>query len=119
MAEFTNADGQVIRRNRAQQPPDYQWLVTARTQEGRFAYLGFTNVWYGSYYDAKYNQVKVLPITDRPVYRPGQPVHYKFWVRRAKYDQKDGSTDFADETFTVEIHNPKGREDRRNRAQDR
>ena len=104
-AEFTNADGQVI-PDPARQPQDHQWLVTARTPEGRFAYLGFSNVWYGRYYDADYNQVKVFTITDRPVYRPGQPVDYKFWVRRAQYDH-DGS-DFAEQPFTVEIHNPKG-----------
>ena len=25
---------------------NYQWLITAPTAEGRFAYLGFTGVWY-------------------------------------------------------------------------
>jgi uncharacterized protein YfaS (alpha-2-macroglobulin family) len=104
-AEFTDADGQTIVDNRAQ-PADYQWLITARTKEGRFAFLGFTNVWYGNYYDAQYNATKVYTITDRPVYRPAQQVHYKFWVRHAKYDQENGS-DFAGQTFALEIHNPK------------
>ena len=76
-------------------------------REGRFAYLGFTNVWYGNCYDAEYNETKVFTITDRPVYRPEQTVQFKFWVRHAKYDQDDTS-DFAGQTFTVEIHNPKG-----------
>ena len=52
-------------------------------------------------------QVKVYAITDRPVYRPGAPVRFKFWVARSRYDQPDAS-DFAGQTFTVEIHNPKG-----------
>ena len=52
-------------------------------------------------------QMKVFTITDRPVYRPGQKVNFKFWVRHARYDQEDKS-DFANQTFTVEIHNPKG-----------
>ena len=52
-------------------------------------------------------QTKVFTITDRPVYRPEQTVKFKFWVRHAKYDQEDTS-DFAGQTFTVEIHNPKG-----------
>src|SRR5262249_5636588 len=34
-------------------------------------------------------------------------VQFKAWVRHAKYDQPDTS-DFADKTFTVRIHNPKG-----------
>ena len=104
-AEFTDADGQAIVDSR-EQPGDYQWLITARTVAGRFAFLGFTNVWYPRYYDAQYNAAKVYTITDRPVYRPGQQVHYKFWVRHAKYDQESGS-DFAGQTFTLEIHNPK------------
>ena len=43
-AEFTDADGQVI-LDPKRQPQDYQWLIIARTTEGRFAYLGFTSVW--------------------------------------------------------------------------
>ena len=84
-----------------------QWLITARTPEGRFAYLGFTDVWYGRRYDAEYNATKVYTITDRPVYRPEQKVQYKFWVRHAQYDMADTS-EFADREFTVEIYNPKG-----------
>jgi hypothetical protein len=42
-AEFTDADGQVI-LGPDEQPQNYQWLVIARNDEGRFAYLGFTGV---------------------------------------------------------------------------
>ena len=38
---------------------------------------------------------------------PTRQVHFKFWVRHAKYDQPDVS-DFAGKQFTVAIHNPKG-----------
>ena len=34
-------------------------------------------------------------------------MQFKFWVRHAKYDQPDTS-DFAGQSFTVQIHNPKG-----------
>ena len=105
-AEFTDADGQVVLAPK-DQDQESQWIIVATTAEGRLAYLGFTNVWYGQYYDQEYNETKVYTITDRPVYRPGQPVHYKFWIRRAQYDQGDTS-DFAHQPFTVEIHNPKG-----------
>jgi len=105
-AELTDGDGQVMVDPR-DQSPEFQWIIIARTAEGRFAFLGFSHVWYGNYYDAEYREVKVYTITDRPVYRPGQRVHYKFWVRRAQYDQEDTS-DFANRPFTVEIHNPRG-----------
>jgi len=105
-AEFTDADGQVI-LGPQEQPNNYQWIVTARTPSGRLAYLGYTGVWYGRMYDAEYNATKTYTITDRPVYRPAQPVHYKLWVRHARYDQDDVS-DFANRPFTLEIRNPKG-----------
>ncbi|HUT25799.1 MAG TPA: MG2 domain-containing protein, partial [Sumerlaeia bacterium] len=105
-AEYTDADGQVI-PDPKDQPADYQWIITATNDEGRFAYLGFTGVWYPTYYDREYNETKVFTITDRPVYRPGQPVKFKFWVRHAKYDQEAASS-FANQSFTVRIQDPKG-----------
>ncbi len=104
-AESTDADGQVI-TDAERQPTNYQWLITATTDEGRFAYLGFTGVWYPAWYDAEYNATKVYTITDRPVYRPDQKVRYKFWIRHAKYDMEDG-TQFANRQFTIEVYNPK------------
>ncbi len=105
-AEFTDADGQLI-LGPDRQPQNLQWLVIARTEDGHFGYLGFSGVWYGRRHDAEYRATKVFPITDRPVYRPDQTVKYKFWVRHARYDQEDTS-DYAGQTLTVEIRNPKG-----------
>ena len=105
-AETADADGQLF-LDPQRQPQDYQWLITARTKQGRFAYLGFSNVWYQNQYDAEYNATKVFAITDRPVYRPEQAAKYKFWVRHARYDQEDTS-DYAGQRFTIEIRNPKG-----------
>ena len=108
-AEFTDADGQVSTRRRpSSNAGQYQWLITATTPEGRLAYLGFTGVWYGRLRTTpSTTPTKVFTITDRPVYRPEQKVKYKFWVRHAQYDQ-DGTSAFAGQSFTVEIHNPKG-----------
>ena len=85
----------------------YQWLVAARTTAGRFAHLGFMNIWAFPEQPTTYDEIKVYTITDRPVYRPGTPVRFKFWVARARYDQQETS-EFAGKTFTVEIRNPKG-----------
>ncbi len=104
-ADFTNDQGEVM-PDHNQQPVDHQWIITARTDEGRFAFLGFTNVWNGQGYELEYNQTKVFTITDRPVYRPQQKVKFKFWVRHAQYDQEDTSS-FAGHDFNVEIFNPK------------
>lgn len=105
-AEHSDADGQVILKNDKLEQ-GYQWLITARGADGRMAYLGFTNVWYGNYYDPEYNATKVFTITDRPVYRPEQTVKFKFWIGQAKYDQGDDSP-FAGKEFTVLINTPQG-----------
>ncbi len=105
-AEATEADGQLVAGSK-EHDNEFQWIITATTPQGRLAYLGFTNVWSGEYYDSQYDETKVYTITDRPVYRPGQKVDFKFWVRHAQYDQ-DEKSDFANQAFTVEIQNPKG-----------
>ncbi len=84
----------------------HQWVAVATTPAGRFAYLGFRGVWAGEYYDQEYQQVKVFSVTDRPVYRPGQELQFKFWVRHAQYDLGDTSG-FAAQSFLVEIRNPR------------
>jgi uncharacterized protein YfaS (alpha-2-macroglobulin family) len=81
---------------------EYRWLITATDDKGRFGYLGFQSVWYGEDYKRKYNKTKTFFISDRPVYRPGQKVNFKFWVRHTKYDSSDTS-DFAGRVFSVEI----------------
>lgn len=106
-AEKADRDGQVTPDPR-DLDQNYQWLITATTKQGsRLAWLGFTGAWVSPYYDAEYNTVRVFGITDRPVYRPDNKVQFKFWIRRAQYDQADVS-DFAKKTTPVEIYNPKG-----------
>ena len=109
-AELTDAGGQaflpVVADDGDQKHRRMQWLATATTGEGRLAYLGFSNIWKGRHREQQYRANKVFTITDRPVYRPNQTVQFKFWVRHAQYDQEDNSQ-FANKTFTVEIHNPK------------
>jgi alpha-2-macroglobulin len=105
-AEKTNPDGITIPDPRDLKN-DHQWLITARNGDGRMAYFGFTGVWTGRYYDQEYNAVRVFAMTDRPVYRPDQKVNFKLWVRRAQYDREDDS-EFAKQSFPVEIFNPKG-----------
>ena len=104
-AELTDKDGQAMPEPRLM-PTNYQWLAVARSGE-RLAYLGFQSVWYGPRHYFVYDQNKVFTITDRPVYRPGQPVKFKFWVRNARYD-KDTDLRFAAETFKVRLTNPRG-----------
>jgi hypothetical protein len=106
-AEKTSPDGLVTPDPRDLKN-DFQWLVTARTTAGsRLAYLGFQGVWNAALHDPEYNQVKIFTITDRPVYRPNQKVHFKLWLQRAQYDQEDKSQ-FANFSVPLAIFNPKG-----------
>ncbi|HEY2827852.1 MAG TPA: MG2 domain-containing protein [Pirellulales bacterium] len=105
-AENTDTEGQIVTGSK-DKDEQFQWMIIATAVEGRLAYLGFTGVWNGNAGEYEYNQTKAYTITDRPVYRPGQKVHFKFWVRHAQYDQDDKS-DFANQTFNVEIQDPKG-----------
>lgn len=105
-AEFSDANGQIM-LDQQRLPQNHQWLITARTTAGRFAYLGFTGVWYSRYSQEQYDQRKTYVITDRPVYRPSQTVKFKFWLQQAKYDQPDQSP-FANRKYTVLINNPQG-----------
>ena len=86
----------------------FQWLVVAKAAEGRLAHLGFAHSWgFAPQPGATYDEVREYVITDRPVYRPGSPVRFKFWVARSRYDQTDRS-EFAGRAFTVHVSNPKG-----------
>ena len=104
-AERTDDEGQLV-PEQLDLNGRYQWLVVAQTKAGRLAYLGFRNVWANRYHDAQYNEVKAFGITDRPVYRPGHEMEFKFWVRHAQYDKADVSQ-FAGQDFALELRNPK------------
>lgn len=106
LAEFSDANGQ-LSIDEGQHNQRFQWLVMARTDQGRLAYLGFDRVWFSNHHEAEYNQTKVFLITDRPVYRPEQEVQFKFWIRHTHYDQEDVSQ-FAGQKFNVICANPQG-----------
>ncbi len=107
-AERSDKDGFV-------QPPsklleqDCQWFAVARTNEGRHAFLGMDHVWYNGYASQSYQETKVYGISDRPIYRPGQTVKYKFWIRTVGYEP-DKRQEFAGQRVRVRIHNPQGAE---------
>ncbi len=86
--------------------PNVQWLATARAADSRFAYLGFSGVWYQEARDPPYDKQKLYGVTDRPVYRPEQEIHYKVWCLRARYDQA-ASEARPEKKLTFQIMNPR------------
>ncbi|HEY0981429.1 alpha-2-macroglobulin family protein [Schlesneria sp.] len=105
-SEFTDGNG-LISLPSKRMPNDHQWMIVARTKEGRLAYTGFTHSWWGQKHDEEYNAKRVYAITDRPVYRPEQTVKFKFWIQTSKYDVAD-KAEFANREFKVLISNPQG-----------
>jgi alpha-2-macroglobulin len=103
-AEFSDVDGQ-LSIDGLKDNQNFQWLITARSKDGRLAFMGFDRVWFSGLHDAEYNEQKVFLITDRPVYRPEQKVQFKFWVRHTQYDKEDVSQ-FAGQKFNVICANP-------------
>lgn len=107
-AAFTDDDGVIVTDPKLM-PQNFQWLATARTDGGRFAYLGFSRVWYQRGDRGRPQQTKVYAITDRPVYRPDQQVQFKFWLRETSYGKVD-AVRFANQQITVQINDPQGNE---------
>lgn len=111
-AEYTDKNGQIIfsesgKGQSNQLQNNMQWLAIATHPDGRLAFTGFASVWYARHYDQEYHENKVFSITDRPVYRPGQTVKFKLWVRKAQYEREDIS-DFAGSSFPLYLSNPQG-----------
>jgi len=88
---------------------DLRWLITATTSTGRFAYLGFNQIWNRHVNDDPFNRIQMFTITDRPVYRPGHEVKFKIWMGRSTYEQM-APNEFAGEQLSITIEDPSGEE---------
>ncbi|QDV51477.1 MG2 domain protein [Gimesia fumaroli] len=109
-AEQTDENGQAFPDDQLLKQR-YQWITIARTQEGRFAYTGFDRFWYSNRLpDPDYSQQKIYGITDRPVYRPGQKVDFKFWVRNVGYDlTPEQETQFSNQSVQLRLNGRNGK----------
>lgn len=107
---FRQFKGRADRLGQYQPPKDpnsYQWMMVARGDRGELAFMGFQGLWTQNKSDAKYYQSKAFGISDRPVYRPGDKVNLKFWIRDARYDLGDISR-HANQNFRYAINDPQG-----------
>jgi uncharacterized protein YfaS (alpha-2-macroglobulin family) len=104
----TDADGKTLLK-----PGDwdgqYQWLAIARKKDRSPAFFGFLNLnaaspdWENSNRDVSYG------ISDRPLYKPGDTVHLKFFLRNVGYFNPDESR-WANKTGTLTLMNGRGEE---------
>jgi len=93
------------------------WLVTAEGPGGRFAVDGlayrtysdwdeFGEDW-GFMSDESEADRQVFTVTDRPVYRPGDEVNFKMWIRKPGYEEVPASH-YANREYTVKVVDPHG-----------
>lgn len=96
-------DGGSILLKRGDLKDQHQWMAVGRSENGGLALLGFQyHHWRDHRWD-NYTNRRAYGITDRPVYRPEQEVHFKFWARTARYDLGEVS-EFAGRPCIIEIH---------------
>jgi alpha-2-macroglobulin len=89
--------------------PNFQWLTIARAPGGKLAHLGFSGAWVAPYQGESYGGVKIYGITDRPIYRPGQTLKYKFWLRETDYGKDSGPLAVGREMM-IKVNDPQGNE---------
>ncbi|HQL09060.1 MAG TPA: MG2 domain-containing protein, partial [Lentisphaeria bacterium] len=109
LAELTDADGFVHldARRLGDQQRSLQWLAEARTATGQYCCHGYSHTSPRPLSKQSFVQHSVFGISDRPVYRPGHVVHYKFWAAQVHYELT-GSNPLAGRSFHVELRNPRG-----------
>jgi uncharacterized protein YfaS (alpha-2-macroglobulin family) len=111
LAELTDADGFVHLTARRLGDPDrgHRWLAEARTAGGQYCCHGYDYLSPQSLDEQSFVQDSVFGISDRPIYRPGHVVHYKFWAARVNYELS-GSNPLEGKQFHMKLINPRGDE---------
>ena len=70
--------------------PRLHWLAEASTPTedgiGRFAVSGFENIWYDHFENAFFRLDRACFLSDRPIYRPNDTVHFRFQAATSRYD---------------------------------
>ncbi len=110
--EFTKEakNGEVnLKKDDALELSKMNWIVMAKGMDNsnRFALLGARTYWFSTKEDQNYSTTKAYFITDRPVYRPEQEVHYKIWVGYTQYDMPN-TIEWAGKKVHIRLNNPKG-----------
>lgn len=74
-------------------PPRFRWLAEASvpTEDGggRYAYYGFEDIWYDHSSVTPFLRESACFLSDRPIYRPKDTVHFRFQAGTSRYDQPD------------------------------
>ena len=105
-AEKADKDGQVMPDNRDLKN-EFKWLITARGEKARFAYLGFVGVWGTTITTRNTTRCACSASPTGPCIGPSRRCSSKSGCARPS-TTSDNTSAFAKQTVPVEIHNPKG-----------
>ena len=97
----TDADGRTVLKP-ADLPADHEWMVVAKKPGHATAFFGFQPIPIHEPGFLNGNRDISYGVTDRPVYRPGDRMHSKFFLRNVGYFEPDDAK-FAGRvgTFTL------------------
>jgi uncharacterized protein YfaS (alpha-2-macroglobulin family)/tetratricopeptide (TPR) repeat protein len=104
----TDADGRVL-VGKSDWDAGYQWMAVSRKEGKAPAFIGFGGIYANSLDRETGVRSASYAVTDRPLYKAGDTVHAKFWLREVGYDGvNDGK--FAGKTGRVVFRNGRGEE---------
>lgn len=86
----TDGEGKVILKD-GDTDTRFQWMVVARKDGQTPAFHGFGNFGYQSDFNEDRNRNVSYGVTDRPLYKAGDQLHAKFWLREVSYGEVNES----------------------------
>jgi alpha-2-macroglobulin len=104
----TDADGKTLLKP-GDFDPEYQWLAIARKQGQASAFYGFQPFNISEPQYDNQNRDISYGIADRPLYKPGDTAHLKFYLRNVGYFDPDESR-WANQTGTLTVMDGRGEE---------
>ncbi len=104
----TDADGKT-RLKPGEWNDDFQWLTVARKKGRAPAFVGFDSLHVREPELQNADRDMSYGISDRPLYKPGDTAHLKFYLRNIGYFQPDESK-YASRTGTLTLFNGRGEE---------
>ena len=104
----TDADGKSLLKS-GDWDQDYSWLAVARKPGRAPAFFGFQPFYINSASSESGERDVTYGISDRPLYKPGDQVHVKYYLRRVGYFDPDDSR-WAAKTGELIVHNGRGEE---------
>ena len=112
-AEMTDSEGKIVKSTaelfEGHKEKNGKIQLVLKNDAGRRAWYSTNGFYNGRNFMESFpeNQTRAFFLTDRPVYRPGQKVEFKFWIGKSKYEY-EGKSVAAGLKYEVEIRDPRG-----------